>query len=237
MPGTLIQVPFIFSCEHGGNRIPRQYRQLFKGQTRVLESHRGWDRGALQLARRCARDCHAPLYYSEISRLLIDLNRSPHHRALFSGITRQMDACAKHKVCDEHYFPYRERVESAIRGRQPGPVIHLSFHSFTPALNGVARNADIGLLYDPARPRELTFCRRLQTLLRQAFPDLAIRRNYPYRGTADGFTRYLRARFAARTYLGIELEINQQHVRPGSRYWQGMLEQFGRLLNALSRSD
>jgi hypothetical protein len=36
-----------------------------------------------------------------------------------------------------------------------------------------------------------------------------VRRNYPYRGTADGFTTYLRRQFSARKYLGIELEVNQ----------------------------
>lgn len=202
----------------------------------MLQSHRGWDPGALQMARACARDCGAPLYHVEISRLLIDLNRSRHHRALFSGVTRQLGARAQHSICNKYYLPYRQRVESAIRDQQPGPVIHLSFHSFTPALNGVVRDADVGLLYDPARSREQAFCRRLQTLLRLAFPDLVVRRNYPYRGTADGFTRYLRTRFTARTYLGIELEINQKHVRAGGRNWQGMLEEFGRLLNTLTPS-
>ena len=35
------------TCEHGGNRIPREYAHLFRGARAVLASHRGWDPGAL----------------------------------------------------------------------------------------------------------------------------------------------------------------------------------------------
>ena len=44
-------------------------------------------------------------------------------------------------------------------------------------------------------------------------PRWTTRRNYPYRGTGDGLTRYLRSRFDDASYCGIELEINQKHVR------------------------
>ena len=223
-------MPFIFTCEHGGNRIPRQYQHLFKGQARILQSHRGWDPGALQLARACARDCSVPLYFSQVSRLLVDLNRSARHRALFSGATRQLDSGEKRGICEQYYFPYRNRVETAIRDEPLRPVIHLAFHTFTPELNGVVRKGDIGLLYDPARAAEKEFCMGLQAVLRQVFPSLAVRRNYPYRGSADGLTTCLRKRFPARAYLGIELEINQKHIHADNRHWQRLLKEFGPVL-------
>jgi predicted N-formylglutamate amidohydrolase len=225
-------MPFIFTCEHGGNRIPRQYQHLFKGQARILQSHRGWDPGALQLARACARDCSVPLHFSQVSRLLVDLNRSAHHRALFSGATRQLDTGEKRGICEQYYFPYRNRVETAIRDEPRRPVIHLAFHTFTPELNGVVRKGDIGLLYDPARAAEMAFCIGLQAVLKQAFPQLVVRRNYPYLGAADGFTTYLRKRFPQRVYLGIELEINQKHVRADNRHWRSLLKEFGHILRA-----
>ena len=40
----------LLTCEHGGNRIPPRYRTLFQGHRRLLESHRGYDRGALAVA-------------------------------------------------------------------------------------------------------------------------------------------------------------------------------------------
>lgn len=225
---------FIFTCEHGGNHIPRQYAQLFRGHERLLQGHRGWDQGALQLARACARDCNAPLYFSEVSRLLIDLNRSPHHRALYSTPVRGLDAAAKQNIHDKYYLPYRQRVEAAILRSRRRPLLHLSFHSFTPELDGEIRHTDIGLLYDPARALEKEFCLLLKAALQASFPQLRIRRNYPYRGTADGFTTYLRTRFPARAYAGIELEINQGLVQANRHIWRRLLREMGPVLRGLS---
>jgi len=50
-----------------------------------------------------------------------------------------------------------ERPAVLTRGDR---VIHVAVHSFTPTLRGVRRNADVGLLYDPARPGELALARR-----------------------------------------------------------------------------
>lgn len=99
-------------------------------------------------------------------------------------------------------------------------MIHVASHSFTPVLDGAVRNADIGLLYDPARSGEVELCRRWQAQLRALAPNLKVRRNYPYAGKSDGFTAYLRRRFPAEVYIGIELEINQQHVSSGGRRWR-----------------
>jgi len=52
-----------------------------------------------------------------------------------------------------------------------------------------------------------------------------VRRNYPYTGKSDGFTAYLRRRFPADAYIGIELEINQKHVFNRGREWRAMRSQ------------
>ena len=65
----------VISCEHGGSRIPGRYRHLFAGRAALLESHRGWDPGALVMARALSRGLRAPLFASTTSRLLVDLNR------------------------------------------------------------------------------------------------------------------------------------------------------------------
>jgi predicted N-formylglutamate amidohydrolase len=41
----------LLTCEHGDNRIPREYAALFEGTKDVIASHRGWDPGALDCAR------------------------------------------------------------------------------------------------------------------------------------------------------------------------------------------
>jgi predicted N-formylglutamate amidohydrolase len=78
---------------------------------------------------------------------------------------------------------------------------------------------DVGLLYDPARARERATAIAWQHELRERHPELRIRRNAPYRGTADGLTTALRRERSVRRYAGIEIELNQRIVatRAGQR--------------------
>lgn len=203
----------VLSCEHGGNRIPRAYQPLFAGCQRLLDSHRGYDRGALACARALSRQLRSPLFAATHSRLLVDLNRSLSHPALFSERARALPPERRQHVLDHYYHPHREKVELWIRSRVDAgaTVVHVAVHTFAPSLNRVLRRADIGLLYDPARKLEAALCRRWRAALRAAGAGtLVVRRNYPYLGVSDGFTRHLRTRFAAARYAGIELEINQR---------------------------
>lgn len=215
---------FLVSCEHGGNRIPSRYRALFRDHWPLLRTHRGVDFGALRLAREMAAALDAPLLACTVSRLLVDLNRSLHHRRLWSEASRQAPPEMREDILRRYYLPYRSRLEAlaaqAIADRKR--VVHISCHSFTPELNGVVRGADIGLLYDPSRAGERQLCRRWRAQLAVHAPAMRVRMNYPYAGTADGFTTYLRRRFADCDYAGIELEINQRHVLEGGPQWPAL---------------
>jgi predicted N-formylglutamate amidohydrolase len=223
-----MRTALIVSCEHGGNRIPKAYAGLFAGHEALLASHRGFDAGALPAARAIAKGLRAPLFAATISRLLVDLNRSQGHPALFSRITRELGKADRLCILRDYYVPHRGAVEEAIAQsiRKRVPVLHLCVHSFAPEIDGVVRNADIGLLYDPKRPGEAAFCRRWRDVLAEAAPELRVRFNYPYRGASDGFTTYLRRRWSPQMYVGVELEINQAHVLGPSAQW-------GRLRRAL----
>ena len=215
---------FVITCEHGGNRIPAAFAGLFRGQRARLDSHRGYDPGALVLARAMARACGAPLVASNVSRLLVDLNRSSGHPGLFSGATRGAPAAVRADILARHYLPYRQRVEGLVgaavaRGRR---VVHISSHSFTPVLDGRRRRADVGLLYDPGRSGEATLCACWKSALAQRAPSLRVRRNYPYAGKADGLTSHLRRRFPPAAYVGVELEVNQRIVAAGGRPWAAL---------------
>lgn len=204
---------WILTCEHGGHRVPAAYARLFADAGQVLVSHRGWDPGALCAFRRIAARLADASWYSEVTRLLVDLNRSEGHPRLFSEYTRGLPPSAREEILERHYRPWRRRAEACIaRWRTAGEeVVHVSVHSFTPALDGRSRNADVGLLYDPSRAAERVLCEAWRHALRELDPGLRVRLNYPYRGTADGFTRFLRGRFD-QGYAGIELELNQALV-------------------------
>ena len=202
----------VLSCEHGGNHVPARYRSLFQHYRRALNGHRGYDIGALPLARYLAGKLDVPLIASTVTRLLVDLNRSLHHRQLFGAPVRDLDETVRQRIIDRYYTPYRTRIEQLVADDIAGghAVLHLSVHSFTPVWRGETRQADIGLLYDPARRPERHLCADLAAALRDRNRRLRTRRNYPYRGTADGLTTALRKKFAADRYAGIELEINQR---------------------------
>ncbi len=229
MTGANAQPPrsgmhLLITCEHGGNRVPAPYRPLFRAHADLLESHRGHDPGALTLARELAAALDAPLVVSTVSRLVIDLNRSPGHPRLYSEITRPLPTATRREILRRYYLPYRERVEGLIAAQlaRGGWVLHISAHSFTPVLDGVVRNADVGLLYDPRRPAEAALCRRWQQAMRSLAADIRVRRNYPYTGRSDGLTAWLRRRFPAQGYLGIELEVNQRHPLSGGPAWRAL---------------
>ncbi len=215
-----VDVGFLVTCEHGGNRIPPRYAKAFAGHRALLDSHRGWDAGALPLARQLAKALDAPLIASETSRLLVDLNRSEHHRALFSSISRALPDEERARILDEHYRPYRADVIATVAASIAAGkrVVHLSAHSFTPELDGETRNADIGLLYDPRRRHESAMCNTWLATLTEALPDMIVRRNYPYRGNADGLTTALRRMHRADRYVGIEVELNQRLLTEPATY-------------------
>jgi predicted N-formylglutamate amidohydrolase len=212
----------IVTCEHGGNRIPAEYQHLFRGWHRILRTHRGFDAGALVMARDLAKARRAPLVYSTVSRLVIDLNRSLGHPNVWSDATRGLPAEEKARIVRRYYAPYRHKVMTLVADavRSGKRVVHLSSHSFTPVLDGVRRNADLGFLYDPARPGEARLAASWKAALGASVPDLRVRRNYPYNGKADGLTTSLRKAFSAGAYVGIEIEINHDIAARDPAAWR-----------------
>jgi predicted N-formylglutamate amidohydrolase len=215
----------LVTCEHGGNWIPSRYRALFVNQGEVLEGHRGWDPGALPLARSFARTLGAPLHFSTTTRLLVDLNRSLSHPQLFSRFSRGLSPEERGRVLMEWYHPYREKVREWVgeKVRGKSAVLHLSIHTFTPVLHGKVREVDVGLLYDPARAEEKGLCREVREVVTRrlgaSFEEYRICFNRPYLGRSDGLTTWLRGQDSANRYLGIEVEVNQGLIRSGGRRW------------------
>lgn len=214
--------PRIFvSCEHASNRIPVRYRHLFEDRRAVLETHRGYDIGILPFAESLAAAFQAPLLVANVSRLLVDLNRSAANRTLFSEFSRHLPFSEQQLLQQHYHRPYWRTAKDIVAGiiAQNDRALHLSVHSFTPILNGKVRNADIGLLYDPSRSAEKLFCRQWQKALAATQPTLRIRRNYPYRGNAEALVTSLRQNFGENSYLGIEIEINQAIPLSGKNTW------------------
>lgn len=206
--------PVVITCEHAGNTIPPAFQNLFAGAKEILSTHRGWDTGALSIAQYLAQDLHAPLFYEDTSRLLIEMNRSLDNPTLFSEYTQALDKATQLQLIEEVYLPYRNQVISALKAiiDSNQMALHLSIHTFTPILGQKIRKTDIGLLFDPERILEVEFSKKMQKSLKQNLPGMQIDFNLPYLGTDDGFTTFLRKEFSVKQYCGIEIEVNQKYV-------------------------
>lgn len=199
----------IVTCEHGGNKLPEEYNNLIPQN--VLNSHKGWDPGAIEIFKIFCSLPHYLCLASETSRLLIELNRSIDHKNLFSIYSKNLSPSEKKIIIEKFYSPFRkvilEKVKAVIKSGFT--VIHLSIHTFTPTLNGKKRDTDIGILYCPKSEGEKNFSALFkEDILKKS--DLKVRFNYPYLGTSDGHTSYLRKKNGYKKYLGLELEVNQK---------------------------
>mgnify|MGYP001277080074 CR=1 FL=1 len=174
-----------------------------------MQTHRAYDFGALEIASMLAENLQAPFFVCKTTRLLVEANRSLDNAQLFSEYSNNLHEEEKSEILSRYYFPYRQRVEAAIEAAKK-PVLHFSVHSFTPVWEGKERDVDIGLLFDPERRTENEFCLQWQKILQNKLPELTISLNKPYAGIDDGFTTYLRKKYTADQYLGIEIEVNQK---------------------------
>lgn len=104
----------LLTCEHGGNEVPEEYRALFDGMEAALASHRGWDPGALSLARWLGRRLSAPVVASTVTRLLVDLNRSAHNPRVFSEATRRLSREERERLLARFHAPHRAEVAEAV---------------------------------------------------------------------------------------------------------------------------
>jgi predicted N-formylglutamate amidohydrolase len=222
----------ILTCEHAGNKIPAAYARLFRGAADVLASHRGWDPGALTLARALAKRLRRPLLSVSWSRLFVEANRAPHNPKIWSKFTKALPKSERDAILERYWRPHRAAVEDVVAAAaRRGRVVHVAVHSFTPVLDGEVRNADVAFLYDSRRKGEAALCRHWAEILHGLDPKLRVRHNYPYNGASDGLTTWLRKRHAEARYLGVEIEINQALV--GTRGWRAFQDAVAASLAAL----
>lgn len=200
-------VKLVLTCEHASNKLPKKYAKLIP--QKVLNTHRGYDIGSQQLYHFLKKNLKCYAQAGNYSRLLIELNRPLNSKQLFSRYSNTLTEPEKQALIKDYYEPYIDKLTQKIAEYTKSHlVVHIAIHSFTPKLNGVTRQTDIGLLYDPKRKQEKQFCTEWRQALQKTKP-YRIRMNYPYKGSSPGLTTTLRTRFK-KNYIGIELEMNQK---------------------------
>ena len=201
---------FIVTCEHARPYIPPEYEAQLGELLHGIETHRVYDWGARPIAKHLARLLKAPYFESEVSRLVIDLNRSIDNPDLLSEPIRAAGAELKQLLLARYYDPFREAVgrlvEEAIANGDT--VFHFSIHSFTPNYYGQERSVKFGVLFDESREIESNLAQKILAAHKIRHPYMKAAFNEPYKGTADGHTTSLRQRYPS-NYAGIELEYSQ----------------------------
>ncbi len=205
----------LITCEHASPDEPDGFAL---GLSRdLLATHISYDRGAKEIASALAARKGAPLHLGAQSRLVVDLNRREDNPAVIVAETYGvvvpgnvgLTSAERQARIARFHRPYREAARAdAHRFASSGGCLHLSIHSFEPALDPVARAFDAGVLFDPSREPERTIAERMAELL--AMRDLDVRLNEPYAGTPEGLTSFLRDQLPAERYVGIEIEASQR---------------------------
>lgn len=194
----------ILTCEHASNNIPNTFKGIVPEE--ILKTHRGYDIGAEAvydtLVKRLRPKFHCK---GKFSRLYSDLNRNAGNKG-YSEIFQ--------KNGEEYWNNYFKKINDFILKNTDNinnfpKIIHLGIHTFTPILEGKVRKADVGILFDPDRLYERRLAKILKNEILQFDPNLKVRFNYPYLGTSEGLTTFLRQKYGPQ-YLGLEIEINQK---------------------------
>ena len=220
---TTAASPFLISCDHAGNLIPRCLGDLGVSPA-DLERHIAWDIGALGVARELAQLLDGELVAQRYSRLVIDCNRPPDSAELITTRSettdisgnRALPLAAREARISFIYAPYHRHLRAVLdaRGANTRQTIFVAVHSFTPVYLGQVRPWHVGILSGNDRRLAepmLEFLRR--------HSDLCVGDNEPYRVDKKDYGIPVHA--LARGLPHVLLEIRQDLIAQaaGQRVW------------------
>lgn len=139
--------PFVITCDHASNRVPRRLADLCLPASE-LARHIAWDIGALAVARRLSAALDAPLIAAGYSRLVVDLNRPAHAADRMPETSDGTVVPANRELTEADrglriaalFQPYHQAVAELLDARVAAgrPSLLVCLHSFTPQLAGRA---------------------------------------------------------------------------------------------------
>lgn len=148
--------PFVFTCDHAGNRLPRALAMLGLDDA-ALQAHIAWDIGAAALTRLLARRLGATAILQTYSRLAIDCNRPLDAPDSIPARSDQTDipgnlglSPAQAQLRAQALFcPYHDRIRRELDARvaRQQATLLIAMHSFTPSYAGEPRPWHAGVLY------------------------------------------------------------------------------------------
>jgi len=215
---------YLFSCEHATCAVPEAYRELFRGSEEVVASTEGWEPGSLNLAQAFSMKFRTPLVHGDVTRLLIDLEKTGGER--WSRFSLQLPETTRVKIIDRHERPFRSQLCQRIAEdlRRHAAVLHLMIHT-SPEIDGRM------LLETPAAaPLAENMAAAWRGHLRNAEIDVLHVRG----STPSALEAFLQGEFPADQYAQVRLTVSQSFFLEGRPWrWETLKKA---LLESLARA-
>lgn len=222
------RAPLLLTCDHASFAIPRALAGLGVPPA-ALREHIGWDIGAAAVTRLLARALDAPGVLTAYSRLVIDCNRDPGDPTSIPAVSDGVAVPGNRDLSPEAraarraacFAPYHAAIAArldALLAAGTVPAL-LSIHSFTPAMNGIARPWHVGILWDedPRIPVPLLAALR-------ADPSIVVGDNQPYSAREPaGYTVRHHATARGLPHVAIELRQDLIVTDEGAAAWAARL--------------
>ncbi len=178
----------------------------------AFETHIAWDIGVRSLGERLGRALDARVIAQAYSRLVVDCNRPPGHSQSIPEVSDGVaipgnlglgPADIEARLAAIHR-PYHDAISAEMERRagRGRPTLLMCLHSFTPAMAGVARPWEIGVLHLPGSAASLALLDALN-----AEPGLIVGDNEPYAMGDDDYTAPFHA--LAKGLDVLEIEVRQ----------------------------
>ncbi len=204
--------PFLLICDHAGREVPATLGDMGVA-TADWERHIAWDIGAAALTRALSARLDAACVLQRYSRLVIDCNRDPARADAMPEVSdgtrvpanAGLTADAKAARVDAIHAPYHAEIARVLdaRAARGQPSVLILVHSFTPAMQDVARPWTYGVLHEGS-PLPLAALR----LLREA--GELVGDNEPYAMDEVDYTAFRHGRDRGLPFL--ELETRQDLI-------------------------
>jgi len=205
----LAELPILLVCDHASCRFPKSLGDMGLDPF-ARRCHLAVDIGAGPLTEKLAASLGVTSVLAQYSRLVVDCNRELMDPGAFlqfgDGIlvpgNRNIRQKEKDLRASELYEPYHEAVDEQVqRLRSVGPPpAFIAIHSFTPVMNGEARQWEMGVLWDTDT--------RLRGIFLEDFTaaGYVVGDNEPYSGKApQDFTIDHHAEEIGLPHIGIEI--------------------------------
>lgn len=219
--------PVVLIGDHAGNRIPTILGDLGLPEAERTR-HIGWDIGIAALGARLSAALGAPFVEQRYSRLVIDCNRDPARADAIPEVSdgtpipanRALSPADRAGRVAAFHEPYQQAIATLLAERRTRDqrTILVSLHSFTPAMQGVARPWHCGLLHHLG---DTSLVEPMLTALRRD-PALVVGDNQPY--AMDGIDHTVpRHAYPDLPYLEIEVRQDLLADDAGVALWTGRI--------------